>query len=524
MPGDGYLTVGRHPARDATPAMTNCEPRHQRRNPALSFVREAVQMFLGEAWRSGERLDLTCVDRLCEWALSPDPQVARAATAAVFGGIIEPLCDDFSSEGVNAANLVLTRMLQWIRATPQGMELDRRLNDFGFADVDSILRRYKQISRPTPLAPSRLASVGKVIILSRVTAGADIAISNVIVQRLRQRLPKAELIMIGPSHLPGLFASVAGCRFRNFVYKNDGGLFEKMTSWPRLVELTAKECDGFKAHEVLLFDPDTRLTQLGLLPLVPEGSTCYFPSRMTPAPELADSNLSILANEWLNCLLGEDKRWRPSITFPCNGHGYHSFVGSLRDRGCRLAVAINFGVGNDPRKRVGDDFEARVVSTLLAIPDTVVILDTGRGVHKEQWIQGHLDQVAQLGLPAIRLAEDELKTCRPAFGHGLIVFRGLLGSLGKMIAAADCFIGYDSCGQHLADATGTPAVVLFAGAPSERFIRRWSPEGPDSRIIPVSGRLATPEAMETLIQTVTQAVEELRASQSNRDNHAINKT
>lgn len=514
--------------------MTESLDLQHRRDPALSFVREAVQAFLGDG-RGLEQLDLTYVDRLCEWALNPDPHVAKAATSAIFGGIIEPLCDDFSDDGVTAGNLVLTRVLQWLRAIPQGQELDRRLNEFGFSDTSSILQHYRRISQPKQLTPARLDSVRKVIVLSRVTAGADIAITSVIVNRLRKRLPSSELVLVGPGHLAEFFASVVGCRHRSFVYMNDGGLVEKMTSWPRLLEITAEECEGLTADEVLLFDPDTRLSQLGLLPLTAEDSTCYFPSRLNPKPELAGCNLSSLTNEWLNHLLGENEQWQPSIIFPSNGEGYHSFVRSLRDLGCRLVVAINFGVGNDPRKRVHDEFEAELVSTLLRVPGTVVILDTGRGGEKEQWVNGHLDRIVRSGLPAIALGEAELKGyCPvvndhrgklegndfpndskpplPVFGHGLIVFSGLLGSLGKMIDAADCFIGYDSCGQHLAAATKTPAVIIFSGAPTQRFIQRWSPNMPGSCTIPVSGRVSTPEATGQLIQTVIRAVEGIRAS------------
>lgn len=494
--------------------MTHSLAIDQRRDPALFFVREEVQRFLRNGWSDVEQLDLTCVDRLCEWALGPDLQLGKSATAAIFGGIIEQFCDDFSDEGVAAGNLVLTRILQTLRGTSQGEELDRRLTQFSFADASAILRRYQLITQPVQLDSSRLDSIRKVIVLSRVTAGADIAVTSVIVNRLRKRLPKAKLVLIGPGHLPELFASVADCRHRNFVYLNDGGLVEKMTSWPRLLAITEEECEGLSEHEVLLFDPDSRLSQLGLLPLISDDCTCYFPSRFTPKLELTGCNLSTLTNEWLNHLLSENERWLPSITFPSQGEGFHSFVQSLHGLGSRLVVVINFGVGNDPRKRIHDEFEAKLVSTLLALPGTVVVLDTGRGEQKEQWVDRHLSGVLRKGLPAVCLAERELKGYRPAFSHGLIVFSGGLGALGKMIDAADCFIGYDSCGQHLAAATRTSAVIIFAGAPSERFIQRWSPDGSGNTTIPVSGPVSTPEATEQLIQTVIRAVEDIWLSKS----------
>ena len=464
----------------------------------------------GGGERPAVQPDLAIIDQLCAWSFSPEPQLARAATAAIFCTIIEPLCDDFSARGVALANLVLTRILQYIRVTPQGAELDRLLSACGFSDAKAILDRYQAISHPTPLAPGQLARVHKVIILSRVTAGADIAITNVIIHRLRARFPAAELVLIGPAHLPEIFASVPNCRHRPFLYRNDGTLFDKMTSWPQLLTISQEEQAGQEADEVLLFDPDTRLTQLGLLPLAPDRVTCYFPSRNSEPQGQAGRNLSSLTNQWLNLLLDEQVIWHPNLVFQRHGEGFHRFCQGLRQQGCRQVIAINFGVGNDPRKRVHGSFEEDLIQDLLTIPETIVILDTGRSLQKGQWMANHLARVRQQGWPAACLTETEITSTAPPFGHGLIIFQGSLGALGKMIDAADCFIGYDSCGQHLAAATSTPSVIVFAGAPSTRFIERWSPDTPATLTIPFDSQAATPEAIRQLIRRITQAVAGLR--------------
>jgi hypothetical protein len=468
--------------------------------------------------------DLAIIDQLCEWSFSPDPQVARAASSALIGSIIETLCDDFSERGVTLANLVLTQILAYIRATPEGAELNQRLLDFAFTDSTAILEHYRKIRHRPPLPPEELSRVKKVLILSRVTAGADIAITSVIVQRLRRRLPEAELVLIGPPHLPELFSSVANCRHRRFVYKNDGTLFDKMTSWPRLLEISQEEQAGHQPGEVLLFDPDTRLTQLGLLPLAADAFTCYFPSRDCEPQAAPGRNLSALTNQWLDHLLGETAALNPRLTFQHQGEGYHPFSQGLHDRGCRLVVTINFGVGNDPRKKVHGSFEQDLIQSLLTLPGTIVILDIGQGQLKGQWIADHLARVRQQGLPAACLTdsfqsplvldgEAEVTTNPIHFGHGLIIFKGSLRSLGKMIDAADCFIGYDSCGQHLAAATGTPAIIVFAGAPSAKFIERWSPESPVNLTIPFNST-ATPREIEQLIEQISRAVAQFRATRS----------
>ena len=478
------------------------------RVPSIACIKEKTLSFLQGL--HGSSPDLSTIDQLCAWSFSPEPLVAKAANSAIFGGIIETLCDDFSAHGVEVGNLVLTRILQFIRATAEGAELNCLLNDFGFNDAAALLERYQRIQCPTPLTEKQKDSVKKILILSRVTAGADIAITNVIIHRLRQRFPEAELVLIGPAHLPEIFAFVPNCRHRNFLYKNDGSLFDKMTSWPRLLAITQDEEQSHRAGEVLLIDPDTRLTQLGLLPLAAEDCTCYFPSRSIQPEDISRQNLSCLANQWLNYLLGETLTWSPNLAFQRKGEGYHAFCQGLHHQGCRLVVTINFGVGNDPRKKVHGNFEADLIQALLSIPDTIVILDTGRS-QEGQWIADHLARIQHQGWATACLTDTEISTNSIAFGHGLIIFKGSLGALGKMIDAADCFIGYDSCGQHLAAATRTPSVIVFAGAPSARFIKRWSPDIPGNLTIPMDALAATPREISALIGQITRYVETIRA-------------
>ena len=501
--------------------MPNPDQPSPRHTPTALSIRETASAFIRQLEMAApvppplapDSPCLTAIDQLCEWAFFPEPLLAKAATSALFGGIIETLCDDFSDHGVYAANLVLTRILQFIRRRPEGAGLHRLLNEFGFSDAAALLARYHVISQPTPLGVEATRAVKKILILSRVTAGADIAITNVIIHRLRQRFDQAELVLIGPAHLPEIFAAIPHCRHRGFLYKNDGSLFEKMSSWPHLLTITQEEQQGYAPEEILLFDPDTRLSQLGLLPLAPDNRTCLFPSRASRPFGETGMNLSQLTNRWLNQLFGEDQIWRPNLVFQQRGEGYHTFCQALHHLGCRLVVVINFGVGNDPRKKVHGRFEADLILALLAQPQTVVILDTGRGQNEGQRLADHLGRVKSHNFPVSCLTAEHgtIHGQTPPFAHGLIIFKGSLGALGKMIDAADGFIGYDSCGQHLAAATRTPSVIVFAGAPSRRFIERWSPGVENNRTIPFDNFMSTPGAIRRLLDEIKQAVQAMPA-------------
>ena len=57
---------------------------------------------------------------------------------------------------------------------------------------------------------------------------------------------------------------------------------------------------------------------------------------------------------------------------------------SLRSAGARRVIAMNLGVGQNPRKRVGLEFEKRLLRALVATPGTVVVLDQGFGADEEE--------------------------------------------------------------------------------------------------------------------------------------------
>ena len=451
-------------------------------------VRQLAVDFIN-AFRAHSTPAENIIGELCALALNEaNPHVAKCAVRAIFSGIIEPLCDDFSEEGTRLCNKVLVKILDIIRHIPQAGKLNDLLNRCGFHNSDEILCRYEKIIRPRTLPRERQRLIKKVIILSRVTAGADIAITSVMVHRLRKFFPMARLVLIGPSHLATMFPELDNIKTLPFIYKNDGSILEKMASWPPLFEMIQKEINGDKPDSVLFFDPDTRMTQLGLLPVLDDSSTFYFPSRTWKSGGTSRDNLSILTNNWLNIILNETEDETPYLVLHNEGHGYNAFCQKLKNRGSAFIITINFGVGNDSRKKISGFFEEKLLLKLAHEPQTMVILDCGRGHKETQRVQYLLKQARQQGINTATLNEEQIPQADIKFNNGLLIFDGSLDALGKMISAADCFIGYDSCGQHLAAATGSAAVIIFAGAPSERFFEHWSPISTRIKTIIVDSR------------------------------------
>jgi ADP-heptose:LPS heptosyltransferase len=69
---------------------------------------------------------------------------------------------------------------------------------------------------------------------------------------------------------------------------------------------------------------------------------------------------------------------------------------------------------------------------------------------------------------------------------------GSFADFASVIQQSDFYAGYDSAGQHAAAAAGTPLITVFAGAPSERFRKRWSPWSANAHVIDADA--APPEA------------------------------
>jgi hypothetical protein len=308
-----------------------------------------------------------------------------------------------------------------------------------------------------------------------------------------------------------MFNRIDATRVVPFLYKNDGSLIDKMTNWPNLLKIVQHEHKNYVKGEILLFDPDSRLSQLGLLPLLDEENSFYFPSRTTGFNEKSQQNLSTLTNKWLDTLLDEEVSLASLVMFDDLHGSYSSLAEKLRHNGCKRIITINFGVGNDPRKKITPPFETDLIKGLLALPDTIIMLDTGRGDDEQKLTDQHLQTLKEQDFNTLGIDETSLSPEKINFKHGIISYRGSLCGLGKLIKVSDCFIGYDSCGQHIANAANTPAVIVFAGAPSTRFITRWSPKNPANKTISIlRGKVIDKRELDILLKKVLVAVKQVK--------------
>ena len=195
----------------------------------------------------------------------------------------------------------------------------------------------------------------------------------------------------------------------------------------------------------LVLDPDSRLTQLGLLPLGEDRLYHLFESRSYGSH--TQDNLPTLAAHWAHETLGVPNA-RPYIApapDPLPAAPY---------------IAVSLGVGENPAKRIAGDFETRLLALLSA--KAPLIVDRGAGGEEAERVER---AVAESG-------------ARATYWEG-----SFAGFARNVIARASLYVGYDSAGQHAAAACGVPLVTVFAGFPAERMFYRWRPAGPRAAVI-----------------------------------------
>ena len=297
-----------------------------------------------------------------------------------------------------------------------------------------LVARYERTRRPRMVA----ADPRRVFVLSRVTLGADVAVTSVLLDATKRRFPNAGIFFVGPRKNYELFAGDERIGHLAVNYGR-GSLAERLMV-----------CDDLRTAldvpDALVLDPDSRLTQLGLVPVCGEDHYHLFESR-SYGGETART-LPELAADWAAETLGVSGA-RPYLALP---------EPPLRHGG----IAVSLGVGENPAKRIQDPFEEELLR-LLSGHGRPLWIDRGAG------------------------GEEAARVRRAAERAGVAAsfWNGSFAGFASIIAGSGLYVGYDSAGQHVAAAAGVPFASIFAGFPVPRMFERWRPAGPGGRVIRV---------------------------------------
>jgi len=397
---------------------------------------------------AGRTPDADRVAQLASLALDEDEAVALIASRQLFGTLVEGLADRFEPALCDAYAGLFPQVIA--QATP------------GLESV-ALTARYKEVRRVRP--PS--FEPADVYVPSRVTLGADIAVTSIIMDGARQRFPNARLWFAGPRKAWELFEG-SSWSFLEVPYGRTAMLRDRLGAFEPL--RSALDRPG-----VLLLDPDSRLTQLGVLPVCAAEAHHLFESRGFGGD--SDATLPALARLWVRQTLGVESAepwFHPRVSHTLPGH---------------KVAAVSFGIGENPAKRVADPFEEQTLRYLLE-SGWQVLLDTGvPGGEEDRRVRA---TVARLG----------------AAGQSIALHEGSFASFASFIAGAGLYVGYDSAGQHVAAALDVPLVSIFGGFSCERMLQRWLPDGPGVKRVIAVGE----QGVEDLIRQTCEAIDVVSAN------------
>jgi len=479
-----------------------------------SLSEQLAAEFLSEYCGSKTYL-LDHILRLAELATSENAAVAEPDTLALFASLVERLADSFDPEAVSLYNRFFAHLIQICRRDARARSLDRELRNLGLDAEEEIVarsERLRQVSRVR--APRDWAQdLQRVIVLSRVTLGADIAITSVILERMKRNFPSAEIVLLGGKKAAELFGGDPRLRFNEIAYRRTGAIIERLLSWTDLLACVRGLTRDLDRREYLIVDPDTRLTQLGLLPVtsldlndpqsrprsaeqdvsiaIAPPEYLFFPSREYGSG--TSQSLGELTSAWLDEVFGDRAKTYPSVCLnQADIETARGLVSRMRANGSRKIVAINFGVGENPHKRIGGDFEVSLVAHLLQ-QGNAIVFDKGAGEDEKRRADAVIAEANRIErdgrrVRAIEIDGQDLTGVLNSehLDAEILVWNGRIGMLAGLIGESDLYIGYDSAGQHIAAALGVPCIDVFAGHSSPRMLDRWRPTGKaETRVVAV---------------------------------------
>ncbi len=420
---------------------------------------------------------------LTELATSPNAELARIGAEQLFPALVEWSADRFDPTYCRLYDRLFAQVIDICRHLPENRELHFLLYGYGITNIDDILaRRAAQRAQLTSERIIDVQHVKKVLIPSRVTFGAEVAVTSVILAMMHRLCPAAECVILGAPVVGQLFAGDAGVRVEAVGYPRDGSLLARLDRWVALTQVVADELAGLDHDEYLIIDPDSRLTQLGLLPLtMHDARSLFFESRSYGGD--GTERIGALTARWLiEQFGGDDTAPAPYLSLSDT----HAALGTaLRQALLRPAadvrpiVCVGFGVGGNDAKRIDDDFEHSILRALIESGARLLFV---KGVGDEVIrAERHLGRLNALGGIAIAEAEADDAAALPPpdvlRAADVVAWRGELGAFAALIAASDLYVGYDSGGQHIAAALGVPLVDIFVDDSIPMVTTRWTPTG-----------------------------------------------
>jgi len=433
------------------------------------------------------------LDIIIDFAVSPDAREAQVGTHILFSYVVESLSDTFLLEDRKALEKVLAHLISRLRLLPQAMEFHQKLNQFGLYDETDLLTRIENIYGDKKFNPQSPGNVKKVFIPSRVTLGADVLLNILVIEKMKKRFPEAEIVFLGSEKNGAILkGNQPMVRLHPLHYNRRCALVNRFLNWLEVIQAIEEEIAGLsQGEDYIIINTDSRLLQSGLLPIIPpaEESQRYFSWKPSVNSETwKGTSQAEDLRQWLEATFDTDPPGEiiyPKFHFLDEDSAFANKVYEIFNSTTRpFVVSMSFGVGGNLEKRVKNgpevvsQFELDLILKLLADGITIV-LDKGFGSEEFEQAAAITRAVRDKGIEAAEITGEDPRCLDPTKSGNvrLIAFQGTINKFAALINLSDCYIGYDSLGQHLAAALGRDVITIFAGYHSELFPERWRPMG-----------------------------------------------
>jgi hypothetical protein len=490
-----------------------------------SETAKAAQHFMKR--HQEKQFAVDALDIIIDSAVSPDAQEAQLGTHILFSYVVESLSDTFLLEDRKALEKVLAHLISRLRTLPQAKEFHQRLNQFSLYDETDLLTRIDGIHWEKKFNPHAIGTVKKVFIPSRVTLGADVLLNILVIEKMKKRFPDAKIVFLGSQKNGAILkGDQPMVRVHPLHYNRRGVLLNRFLNWLEVIQAIEQEVADFGQEEdYIIINTDSRLLQSGLLPIIPlvEENSRYFSWKPSVHGETwKGTSQAEDLRQWLDSTFGIEPTGEtiyPKLHFLEEDRTFANKVYEILNSTTRpFVVSMSFGVGGNLEKRVRNSsevvsqFELGLILKLLADGVTIV-LDRGFGSEEFEQAAAIIRAVRDKGIEAAEVTGENpgLLDWAKSGNVRFIAFQGTINKFAALINLSDCYIGYDSLGQHLAASLGRDVITIFAGYHSELFPERWRPMGRGKiRLIKAGYGPFTIENQDALLNEVVELYRSIR--------------
>ncbi|MBN1354589.1 MAG: hypothetical protein JW994_07995 [Candidatus Omnitrophica bacterium] len=422
-------------------------------------------------------------------------EIAKAAYPSWLYGIGNWLSDFHSQREMLVHDRVIAQTLQVARKVSghPWEKLDKNLTEYGLMSEEDMAGLHAELGKVQSLAKRGVTDrekIKKIIVISRLKPGGDIAMNSVIFTKVKRMLPHAEIVFVGAPNGEDLYGGDNAIRLIPIKQAKETVFAARALNAGAVREAVENELRGLqKGEEALVFDISVRNTHFGVFPALPAATA---PRNYMYYEEITegDVTLSEEIDRWLYEIFDKEQgsAFRRSYAYASVGPKHNQLADEIL-RAAHLEnqnfVTLTLGTGGDESKQISVQFEADLVQNILATGRNVIMSKGDRRevervnavvseLEKRHVAVGHIDG-------ANITAVTETKTPK------VVTVSTTLGGFSALIGKSEQLICYSSAPKHIGGALRVPTVVIYLR--EEGVHDKWIPYTPS----PVDVVRVTPE-------------------------------